>query len=79
MASNPLRSFIARRAGQCADGSPECGGIRVGDLIVKLDKPYAFDAPYSVQRLTGDMYYYLRYAHLKCHQETEMARKEKAS
>ena len=73
------RPFKARRPGQCADGSPECGGIRVGDLIVKLEKSYAFDAPYPVQRLTGDMYYYLSYSHLKCYQETEAARKEKAS
>ena len=76
MASQPFR---AKHAGQCADGQPDCGGIRVGDLIIKLDKPYAFDAPYPVQRKTGSMYYYLSYSHVKCHEETEKARKEKAS
>ena len=69
------RPFRAKLAGQCADGSPQCGGIKPGDLVVKL-KPMAFDRAPGAQRRSGK-YYWLSYSHLLCYQKAETERAER--
>ena len=66
------RPFKAKRAGQCADGSPQCGGIKPGDAVVRLPVPAAFDRSPGAQRATGEMYYWLHYSHLLCYQRAEI-------
>ena len=62
------KPFRAKQRGQCADGSPQCGGIQVGDLIIKLETPAAFDMGNPAYQTVGKtQYYYLNYSHLKCY------------
>lgn len=66
--TNQPRPFVAKQPGQCADGSPQCGGIKVGDLVVRCPVPALFDASKTFQRSTGKMYYELWYSHVTCYE-----------
>lgn len=65
---NPPRSFKAKHPGQCADGWYHCGGIKVGDIIVRLPVPALFD------KAGKRGYYKISFSHLKCYEEAETER-----
>jgi len=72
-------SFKAKHVGQCADGWVDCGGIKVGDIVVRLPHPALFDIPRYSRASRNHMYYKLSFSHLECYEkaETERLQREK--
>ena len=73
-----LRPFKAEYRSECAHGVL-CGNIQIGDTIVRLPVPAAFNMSYTWQRRTGKMYKEVNFSHLKCYQEAEARRAAKAA